>query len=244
MEDNFLETYHAIKNFVEDLWEVFGDPKEIEPLTLYKRLLSRIDSDSPPRLESVRNVISGFQTFLEQYDQLIIDDQLGDIPEGTTICYGTKKNINIEIQKYIQHSDEETRNAIRYHLLAISAILNPNDEKRELIQTQFSLPGVDGSTREGQFINGIMAKAKDTMEGTDMDSPAQAVMGLMSSGIITDMITGLQTGVASGEMDIAALMGAMQTALGGLTQQAQTQAPPPPQTATVEEISEENESSN
>ena len=61
-----------------------------------------------------------------------------------------------------------------------------------------------------------MHKAKSSMEDIDTENPGQAIMGLLSSGVIQDMVVGLQQGVSSGEMDMQKLLGSMQSAIGAI----------------------------
>jgi hypothetical protein len=55
----------------------------------------------------------------------------------------------------------------------------------------------------------------------DMNNPATAIMGLMNSGIIQDMVIGLQEGIGSGQMDLSNLLGSMQSAISSLVPQEQ-----------------------
>jgi hypothetical protein len=124
----------------------------------------------------------------------------------------------IDIQKYIYktNNDSETREAIRRHLMTISAILEPDSKKLEELDKRIEELNMDLGSKEGEFITGIMHKAKNSMEDIDTENPGQAIMGLLSSGVIQEMVSGLQYGVSSGEMDMQKLLGSMQTAIGSI----------------------------
>jgi len=224
-DDKYGKCFAAVITFVNDLWDVFGNPKKPTPLALYRRLVDHIKfSDA----EAINKVLSGFREFLVTYEDSIINNKLDSIPRGTVIRYGESKTVYLDIQKYIYQTqkDLETREAIRQHLVTISAILEPDSKKLEELDKRISDLNIDMDSREGEFITGIMHKAKDSMENIDTENPGQAIMGLLSSGVIQDMVSGLQQGVSSGEMDMAKLLGSMQTAIGAIIPPSPTASPP------------------
>lgn len=235
MEEKFLRAFNAVITFVNDLWEVFGSAKKVSPLALYRRLIEHIKFTDA---DSINKVLSGFRQFLVPYEDAIINNNLGSIPRGTTIKYGEGKTAYLEIQKYIYQTrnDSETREAIRQHLVTISAILEPDRKKLEELDKRLSELNIDTDSREGEFITGIMHKAKNSMEQVDTENPGQAIMGLLSSGVIQDMVVGLQQGVNSGEMDMQKLLGSMQTAIGAIM--------PPPVPSTTNQGSSSSSSSS
>ena len=224
MEDIHAEVFEAIKTFVEDLREVFGSKEETQ-LALYSRLVDQTKEDDKER---IKTIVEGFQYFLSEYESMILNENYDSIPQGTEIRYAVSESICIPIQKYISSSDDETRLIIRQHLLTIGAIIDPSDEKYDELEKRLQDIGLNDGSAEGEFISGIMSKAKNTMEDTDMENPGAAMMGLLSSGVIADMVTGLQQGVGSGQMDIGKLLGSMQNAMGALMPQQEQ--------PTIEEI--------
>jgi hypothetical protein len=112
--------------------------------------------------------------------------------------------------------------------MTISTILNPSEKKIKKLQKRQEQIQEEESP-EGQFLSGIMSKAQENMQGVevDMNNPTSAIMGLMQSGVITDMISGLQHGVASGQMDPRKLFSTMQKTLGNMM---------PPEESSIEEV--------
>lgn len=217
-----IDVFVAIVNFVNDLWEVFGKSTTVTPLALYHRLVGKISLSDK---DGIQKAITGFSNFFKSYET-----NLDNIPKGVVISYGTSERIHLEIQKYLYQSDQATKDSIKRHLLTISAILEPNKEKIAQLERKISNLNIDTDTKEGQFINNIMEKAKNNMADVNTDDPMQAMTSIFRSGIIQDMVTGLQQGVGSGEMNIQALLGTMQSALGAIM--------PPPQ-LRVEEVTED-----
>ena len=226
-----LEAFSAITSFVDDLWEVFGNAKTVSPLALYHRLIQHIKFTDT---EGIKKSVSGFETFLKEYSSVIKRDVMDEIPRDTFIKYGNSDSVYLEIQKYIYKADEPTKVAIRQHLLTINAILHPNQENiTELEKASQPQAGeeamelnIDTTTAEGKFVNGIMSKAKTAMEGVNTDDPMTAIMGIFKSGMLQDMMSGLQKGVDGGQLDMQKLLGTMQGAIGSI-------APPPNTTTTT-----------
>lgn len=212
------DAFNAIFSFVSDIWDVFGtkNVKKVTPLVLYHRL---VESTKLSDSDSIEKILNGFKTFFITHGSSILTGQLDNIPENTKILYGSSERICLEIQKFIYKTknDSDTREAIRSHLLTISCILEPDQSKiSELEKFSASDIHIDTSTKEGEFINKLMQKAKNSMKNVNTSNPMAAVAGMFQSGIVQDMTTGLQKGIASGEMKMDRLLGAMQTAIGSV----------------------------
>lgn len=196
------EAFNAILLFVNDLWDAFGNPKKVTPLTLYHRLITSLKvSDN----ESMAKIVDGFRRFLKTYELALLKGKVEEIPENTKITYGGSERVCLEIQKYFYQSraSEETTAIIRQHLLTIGMILDPRADKiTELENVQKEreeaaaavLPGIDINTKEGRFINDIFETAKSGMEGVDTSDPMQAMMGVYRSGAFQKMMGGFNDG--------------------------------------------------
>lgn len=228
--------FGAIVDLVDDLWSLY-ETKKTTPLALFHRLIHRIETDESGA--GIAKCIDGFAAFFKTNSDALsnADDMMNTIPRGEVIYYGTSKSVYIEIQKYLYQAQTDNREAIRRHLLTISAILEPNERAlAELENTApaFDSSGFDDGTPEGRFVAGILDKAKDAMEGANTDDPTAAIMGLLGSGIITDMVAGFQTGVDGGELDMGKLMAKMQGALAGVMVQPPGAVAGPPQDDKVD----------
>ena len=162
------------------------------------------------------------------------------IPRDTIIKYGSSKNVYLEIQKYLYKANVDNREIIRQHLMTISTIIEPSEAPlAELDATAPFLErlGIDDGSKEGNFVTGIMQKAKSVMENVETDDPMAAIVGLLSSGLVTDMMKGLQNGVQDGTMNMSKLIGSMQGALANVM--------PPLQPGTcTEEVRDEKDTSD
>lgn len=197
-------TFVAIKSFVDELYEGFKDTEtKTSPLALYWRLLTLIDQQS--NIAAKTYIVEGFDTFFKEHDGPLVSGKLELIPEGTRINYPNKNGIYIDIYKFLRPSDDDVHIIVRQHLMTISAILNPDEKKLKAIEKSeksnavLAIPN-DGS-EESIFLQGVMEKAKLAMGDVEVDgdNPTGAVMGMLQSGVVTDMLSGIQEGMGSGK---------------------------------------------
>lgn len=213
-ENSELLAFSAIKELVEGLKDLYENAKPTDPLLLYHRLLQYIKEDEPST--GITKCVSGFRSFFDTYSKYLSNssDMMKNIPRGTNIQYSD--NVYLEIQKYLYQSKPDNREVIRQHLFTISTILDPNEKNLAVLEnnnTDLMSKLNLGDSPEGDFISDIMKKAQGAMQDVDKDDPTSAIMGLLSSGIVQDMITGLQTSAENGTMDLGKLMGSMQSAI-------------------------------
>lgn len=222
MSNSKIEAFEAITNFVKDLFECFGKgPRDKSPLALYHRLISHIKYTD---ITAIDKSITGFHQFFARYGKEVITGELDGIPRGVSIPYGTASDrIRIDIQSFIHKSDEETKDVIREHLLTINGLLEEDEGKLTEIEKQLEQMNINSRSKEGQFVQNIMQKAQASMENIDADNPGQAIAGLLSSGIINEMLGGLNQGIGSGEMDINKLFSTMQSSMAALMPQMSEQ---------------------
>ena len=185
---NDLQAFSALSEFVEFLVEQFGNKAKASPLLLYQRLLSHVTLTDKVAMSKFLN---GFRTFTSEFD--LVKDSLLDMPRGTTIVVVGSVRVYIDIQNFVHRArtNSELLRVIHQHLLTISAILDPNQEKvAQLVNMEETLKemNIDSNTNEGEFITNIMGKAQGAMANIDAENPAAAMMGLMNSGIIQDMM--------------------------------------------------------
>jgi hypothetical protein len=127
METSTNITFCAIKEFVSDLWEVFGPSQAKSALALYHRLIQHVEAKESA--EGLEKYITGFKVFFVNYSkELFSVETLANIARGTVIRYGSSDKIFIEIQKYVYKATPSQKEIIRQHLLTISATIDPNDE--------------------------------------------------------------------------------------------------------------------
>jgi hypothetical protein len=216
LEQKDIESFNAIKEFVECLNGVFG--MRNQKLALFNRLVETTTLD---QISRVQLIISTFKEFCQTYSSLIINKTLDMLPSGTRICYDGKVNISIEIKHLLSNSTPEIKRTINDHLLSITALLGDVqtlqniDEllKKELERPQLSF---DDSTPEGRFMTEILNKTQNTFNGVLPPDPMSAIMTMASSGAIKEITENITSKISSGEVDVSKLVGLMQGMIGGI----------------------------
>ena len=210
MDGNVVQSFAAINQFVSALGVIYVKKKKVTPLILYQRLLTFVKPDAKEH-KNIQKFLRGFYTFFRDHNNAIVSNRLPSIPRHTRIVYS--KNAYIDIQKFIYKSGDQPHvlNQIRVHLLTIQAFLETDDAKADVLLRQVSAS--ESTSVEDKFVDNIVQKAQDAIEHLDpgsVDNPMAAVAGLMQSGVLKDMIEGLQSSVGSGDMDPARLLQSMQ----------------------------------
>lgn len=210
MEANNIQAFTAIKQFIEALAGIYDRKKGVTPLGLYRRLLTFVKADMSEEI-NIRKFLRGFAAFYNIHNECLVSNNLTKIPRGTHISYS--KNAYIDIQKFIYKArqDPDVLQQIRIHLLTIQAFLETDDAKADFLLQKVS--ETEQISAEDKFVDNIVQKAQTAINDLDPDSinnPMTAVSGLMKSGILTDMIVGLQNQVGSGQMDPSRLLQSMQ----------------------------------
>ena len=218
------KSFENINKFVSDLTEVFGNKQH--SLLLYNRLLCKT---TIKHTDMISKHISCFHEFITKNKKAILekDNTLLVSP----IIFFSKK-VNIKMDEIFKMSDSETSNIIWKHLLVITNCLEPSEEVMNLLKKS-----LDEKSSEGQFLNNLFQKIEKNVDPTSND-PMSAIMGLMSSGVFTDLISNMNSGMQDGSLDIGKLFGTVQgmmSSAGGIMGQ-QSSSSTPVSSPVVEEI--------
>jgi len=226
MEDKYFKAFTVIVAFVDDLHGVFGNGKT--PLDLYHRLTDHIKARD---IKAISRIVRPFEDFVVEYRDLITSGEISKIPRNTVISYENSDRVYIEIQKFIYKGDVNVKSSIHRHLLAISAVLTPDEKILQEFENKMS-----EDTPEAQMINSVIEKI-GAIEPSGQD-PMGMITQVLSGGLVQDLFTTMQEGVGSGEMDIGKLMGTLQNTIGAL-QGSVGQKSPPPERPKILDITDE-----
>jgi hypothetical protein len=204
MNDTSLITFKAITNFVNELGEVFASKHK--PLKLYRHLLNktRISLD-----KVIMKHINAFRKFCIANRDGIREKEMSKFTKKT-IRYS--KNVYINMKQIFSLADKDTSAVIWNHLLCISALVDPAGKAKEILR-QNQEDGKSGED-ETEFLTNIISKVEQSVQ-PDSD-PMAAVSSIMSSGIFTDLIGGMSSGLNSGKLDLGKLVGAVQGMVSSL----------------------------
>jgi len=230
---------------VDAVKAMMTDISKVQRLTkngqLYKRLSERIDAT---KFESVQRLMLGLKILLSGDDgahqQAIMEDRIEDFPEDLIIAFGHDINvprIYLDIGTIVSRMKPREQRILRGHLLLIAAIIEPTDDKIELLQKMNS-----GDSREKNFVQHLVSRVTKKVEAKteeaktaekpkktknnkdvkldefgfpeeeegDEDDPefTAAVQGVAE--VLPDMFKKIKRGVDRGEMDPKNLLSQLQ----------------------------------
>lgn len=201
--DYNLIAFKAITTFTNELDETFG--KQNHPLRLYNRLLSKTTISHD---KAIKKHIDLFRDFcIMNRDALLGKDARRFV--NSKVEYSPSK-VFIDFNNIFNKSDSDTVNVIWKHLLTISALLDPAGNAKEILKNS-------KDSSEADFLTNIINKV-ETHVRPDAN-PMEAVSSIMSSGVFTELISGMNNGIQDGSLDLGKLMGTVQkmcTSLGNI----------------------------
>lgn len=200
--DTSLITFKAISTFMNELGEMFG--KGQHSLKLYCRLINKttIAHETP-----IQKHIEAFRTFCVSNRKQILSKDSNFSP--SKISYSER--VFVDMSLILNRTDSDTSEVIWKHLLLISALVDPAGKAKEVLRNS-------SQGKEADFIKDIINKVE---ENVDPDSnPLQAVTSIMQSGVFTDLIGGMNSGLEDGSLDLGKLMGTVSGMISTLGNQA------------------------
>jgi hypothetical protein len=202
--DTSLVCFKAISNFTSELVELFS--KQQRSLKLYGRLINKTTIVHD---KSIKKHIDAFRDFCITNRDAIMNKSVEKLTMSK-ISYSQR--VFIDMIEIFKLSDKDTKKVIWEHLLCISALVDPAGKAREVLKE--NLAAGKAGNGETNFLTDIIDKVEAHV---DPDAnPMEAVSSIMKSGIFTDLISGMNSGLSDGSLDLSKLMGAVQGMVGQL----------------------------
>lgn len=215
MDDSSLMSFKAIASFVTDLNEVFG--KRQKSLALYARLIEKtgITNEKPilKHIDAFRSVCIANREALQTQDK----SKLADVQ----ISYSDRVYIDLKHIFNMAEKEPETIPIIWKHLLTISALLDPSSNAKKILKENVDKSKIiGGDSKEEKFLSSLIDKVEQSINPDELNgNPMSAISSIMSSGVITDLIGNMQSGLSNGDLDLNKLMGTVQgmmSKMGGM----------------------------
>ena len=199
--DYNLVAFKAIITFSNELAENFG--KHNHALKLYDRLLIKT---SLAHDKAIKKHVEIFRLFcLENRDGLLSKDAKKLI--NCKVVYSER--VYIDFGDIFKKADLETTEVIWRHLLTLSALLDPAGNAKEILKNSSE------NVSEADFLANIINKVESHVDPNA--NPMEAVSSIMNSGIFNELLTGMNSGIQEGSLDLGKLMGTVQTMCSSLT---------------------------
>ena len=201
MDDNSLIIFKAITKFVSVLCDNYG--KKQKSLQLYDRLIKKTTVSHE---KVILKHIDCFRKFCVQNRSCIVNKKTNW--SNTTIVYSDRVFINISM--IFSKADKADIPIIWDHLLTISALTDPQGNAKKVLKDQkLKMPFKSDGGKEDEFLSGLIDKVSDNVD-PDSKNPMEAVTGMLSSGVFTELVSDMNTGLESGELSLGRLMGSVQ----------------------------------
>lgn len=192
MDTNY-KVFSHISDFVCDLADLYG--KKQHSLMLYKHLL---DKTKITHKDAIRKHITCFRDFLKKNKDAILEKN-HELIQLNDIVYSQK--VKIQMDEIFKIADEDSKKAIWGHLLVLYNDYDPNNETISLLKKTLKT-----TEKEENFISSIVEKIEKNVDPNASD-PLTAIMGLMNSGVINEVVSSISNGFQDGTIDINKLMG-------------------------------------
>jgi len=206
MSDTSLIIFKAISNFTNSLGELFGERQR--SLKLYCRLINKTTLSHD---KAILKHVGAFREFCIQNRDAIIEKDARKIVMDK-ISYSNR--VFIDIATIMKIADTETSSVIWSHILTISALVDPAGKAKDILQNGKTT----SNSLETNFLTDIIGKVEQSVDPDT--NPLESMATLFQSGVFTEMITGMTTGLQDGSMDLGKLMGTVTQMASSLSEDA------------------------
>jgi hypothetical protein len=191
MDGNY-KVFSHINDFVCDLADLYG--KQQHSLMLYKHLLEKTKITHK---DAIRKHITSFREFLKKNKDAIMEKK-PELLKLNDIAYSQK--VKIQMDEIFKIADDDSKKAIWGHLLVLYNDYDPNNETINILKKTLK-----PTEKEENFVSSIIEKIEKNIDPNA--DPLSAIMSLMNSGILNDVVSSITTGFQDGTIDINRLMG-------------------------------------
>jgi hypothetical protein len=201
-QDTLLLAFKAISTFTLELSQIFTS---YHSLKLYARLISKTTLSHDV---AINKHVSVFRDFCIANRDAIVNKDLAAMVEDRAAF---SERVFIDVKVILGKADTETAGAIWNHLLCISALVDPAGKAKAVLKEHMESKD---SGNEADFLTNIISKVEEHVD-PEAD-PMTAVSSIMKSGVFTDLISGMNDGLSSGNLDLGKLMGSVQGMMGAM----------------------------
>jgi hypothetical protein len=193
-----LLAFNAITCFIKDLSTEFGQFQH--SLALYSRLIDHMNLSQE---SGIGKIVSGFIVYIGK-NQVAIESR--DFSALTTDKISYSEKVYLILRPLFEKADSDTRDVMWKHLLTIYGLLYPDSHAKDILRKMNS----EVKSAETALISDMVQKIIPHLNPEETN-PMQAIMGLMSSGVFTDLIGTMQRGMDDGSVNMNALLGQVTT---------------------------------
>ena len=196
-----MKLYKCIKTYVNNLDECYGE--DLVNIRLYNNLLKKTTSSHP---EAIAKHIKLFSDFCDVNEKIILDNEYNNLV-NSKIKF--TENVYLDVNEILEMCDDNSEKKNMWkHLQLMCSVNNPSINAKEILFQK--------ETSETNFLKNMMDKVESSVENMDSSNPMEAITGMMSSGVFSELVGSMTSGLQSGDLNIGNLLGTVNEMVGSM----------------------------
>lgn len=198
-DEKNLIVFNTFSKLIEELHQSFGD--KFEGLVLYNRL---IEKTAVVHKKAINRHITEISSFCKENATAIYNKDCTKLVKKD-LTYS--ENISIDVESIFNIADKDEKNTIWKYFVIMSAYVDPTGKVKEYFDKKKDNPEYTYEN-EDDFLKNMIHKVEGTVG--DNQNPMDAVGKILSSGVFTDLVSDMNAGLKTGNLDLSKLMGSVQ----------------------------------
>ena len=196
-----MKLYKCIKTYVNNLDECYGE--DLVNIRLYNNLLKKTTSS---HTEAIAKHIKLFSDFCDVNEKIILDNEYNNLV-NSKIKF--TENVYLDMNEILEMCDDNSEKKNMWkHLQLMCSVNNPSINAKEILFKK--------ETSETNFLKNMMDKVENSVENMDSSNPMEAITGMMSSGVFSELVGSMTSGLQSGDLNIGNLLGTVNEMVGSM----------------------------
>ena len=196
-----MKLYKCIKTYVNNLDECYGE--DLVNIRLYNNLLKKTTSS---HTEAIDKHIKLFSDFCDVNEKIILSNEYNNLV-NSKIKF--TENVYLDMNEILEMCDDNSEKKNMWkHLQLMCSVNNPSINAKEILFQK--------ETSETNFLKNMMDKVESSVENMDSSNPMEAITGMMSSGVFSELVGSMTSGLQSGDLNIGNLLGTVNEMVGSM----------------------------
>lgn len=210
-EDNIF-LFKCIVDFIHCLRDLYGEKQH--SLKLYDLLMEKTGIVHE---EPIQKHVHIFYHFVKENEEGILENDVSFFKEFK-IEYSEK--VFIDFKPIFDEISSDDKECLWEHLLTLLAVIIPTSKAKKIL-TDRKKKGKEKKnetgTNEDNFLTNVMEKVGRQIDPSQVSDPSQMMTNIMSSGVFTELMSDMNSGMTNGDLDINKMMGSLQGMIGNLS---------------------------
>ena len=196
--------FEAIKEFITDLYEAFGEDEDHLQIKIYNHFINK---EIVSKEKTIKRHVTAFKNFFSANKEAMEEKNHKKFVEKKVI-YSDK--VFIDLYELLDKCSSEEEAVIWSHLLTIWTMIDPTDKAKKALK--------DNANPSSDFLTNMISKVEKSVG--DTTDPMAAMSSIMSSGLFTELLGDMNRSMESGDFDMNNLMSSVQTMMSTMGQKS------------------------